>query len=30
VAGMGGGRISFIRDYRHLPYIMSDAELTLA
>jgi RNA polymerase sigma-70 factor (ECF subfamily) len=24
------GRISFIRDYRHLPYVVDDAELVLA
>jgi len=25
-----GGRISFIHDYRHVPYVAADAELTLA
>ncbi len=25
-----GGRISFIRDYRHVPYVVDDAELVLA
>ena len=24
------GRISFIRDYRHVPYVVEDAELVLA
>ena len=24
------GRISFIRDYRHVPYVVDDAELVLA
>jgi RNA polymerase sigma-70 factor (ECF subfamily) len=25
-----GGRISFIHDYRHVPYVLADVELTLA
>ena len=24
------GKISFIRDYRHVPYVVDDAELVLA